>query len=83
MVTKYNANVAMLLSYLHGLINVFKHYFDEVEEESIKDNFVVVYELLDEMMDFGYPQSTEPKILQVRDCCVALLLFSLLARLWL
>jgi len=64
LVTKYNTNVAMLLSYLHGLINVFKHYFEEVEEESIKDNFVVVYELLDEMMDFGYPQSTEPKILQ-------------------
>lgn len=65
MVTKYNTNVVMLLSYMHRLIDVFKHYFKEVEEESIKDNFVVVYELLDEMMDFGYPQSTEPKILQV------------------
>jgi AP-1 complex subunit mu len=64
MVTKYNTNVVMLLSYIHGLINVFKYYFKEVEEESIKDNFVVVYELLDEMMDFGYPQSTEPKILK-------------------
>ena len=28
------------------------------------DNFVVIYELLDEMMDFGYPQTTEVKILQ-------------------
>ncbi|VAH78545.1 unnamed protein product [Triticum turgidum subsp. durum] len=42
---------------------VFKHYFEELEEESLRDNFVVVYELLDEMMDFGYPQYTEAKIL--------------------
>ncbi|XBJ19823.1 hypothetical protein VPH35_010751 [Triticum aestivum] len=42
---------------------VFKHYFEELEEESLRDNFVVVYELLDEMMDFGYPQYTEATIL--------------------
>ena len=43
---------------------MFIDYFKELEEESIKDNFVVIYELLDEMMDFGYPQTTEPKVLQ-------------------
>lgn len=35
-----------------------------MEEESIRDNFVVIYELLDEMMDFGYPQTTDTKILK-------------------
>ena len=39
-------------------------YFKELEEESIRDNFVIIYELMDEMMDFGYPQTTESKILQ-------------------
>ena len=39
-------------------------YFKELEEESIRDNFVIIYELLDEVMDFGYPQTTESKILQ-------------------
>ena len=39
-------------------------YFKELEEESIRDNFVIIYELLDEMMDFGFPQTTESKILQ-------------------
>ncbi|VDQ04729.1 unnamed protein product [Trichobilharzia regenti] len=34
------------------------------EEESIRDNFVITYELLDEIMDFGYPQTTDTKILQ-------------------
>ena len=42
----------------------FTDYFKEVEEESIRDNFVIVYELLDEFMDFGYPQTTDPKVLQ-------------------
>lgn len=39
-------------------------YFKELEEESIRDNFVIIYELLDEIMDFGYPQTTDSKILQ-------------------
>jgi AP-1 complex subunit mu len=43
---------------------VFKDYFGELEEESIRDNFVSVYELLDETMDFGYPQTCESKILR-------------------
>ncbi|MGH0177090.1 UNVERIFIED_CONTAM: hypothetical protein FKN15_074330 [Acipenser sinensis] len=43
---------------------VFTEYFKELEEESIQDNFVVVYELLDELMDFGFPQTTDSQILQ-------------------
>lgn len=39
-------------------------YFRELEEESIRDNFVIIYELLDELVDFGYPQTTDGKILQ-------------------
>ncbi|KAE8716558.1 AP-1 complex subunit mu-1 [Hibiscus syriacus] len=61
--TRQNCNAASLLFFLHRLVDVFKHYFEELEEESLRDNFVVVYELLDEIMDFGYPQYTEAKIL--------------------
>lgn len=43
---------------------VFSEYFKELEEESIRDNFVIIYELLDELMDFGFPQTTDSKILQ-------------------
>eukprot|EP01027_Heterolobosea_sp_BB2_P025576 GEZU01039253.1.p1 GENE.GEZU01039253.1~~GEZU01039253.1.p1 ORF type:complete len:430 (+),score=121.35 GEZU01039253.1:151-1440(+) len=63
-VTRQNANATMMLMFLYRMVQVFKEYFKEVEEESIRDNFVVVHELLDEMMDYGYPQSTESKILQ-------------------
>ncbi|CAI5932825.1 unnamed protein product [Closterium sp. NIES-65] len=61
--TRQNANAASLLLFLHKAVEVFKYYFDELEEESLRDNFVIVYELLDEIMDFGYPQFTEAKIL--------------------
>eukprot|EP00607_Mallomonas_marina_P010533 CAMPEP_0182418022 /NCGR_PEP_ID=MMETSP1167-20130531/2478_1 /TAXON_ID=2988 /ORGANISM="Mallomonas Sp, Strain CCMP3275" /LENGTH=418 /DNA_ID=CAMNT_0024591973 /DNA_START=158 /DNA_END=1414 /DNA_ORIENTATION=+ len=63
-VTKRNSNVALIMFYLYRLTNVFKDYFGELEEESIRDNFVVVYELLDETMDFGYPQTCESRILR-------------------
>ena len=39
-------------------------YFQELEEESIRDNFVLIYELLDEIMDHGYPQITDHKMLK-------------------
>lgn len=41
-----------------------KEYFGSLEEESIRDNFVLVYELLDEIMDHGYPQIAEVKVLK-------------------
>ena len=63
-VTKRNSNVALMLVYLSRLVDVFKEYFGELEEESIRDNFVIIYELMDETMDFGYPQTTEAKILR-------------------
>lgn len=62
--SKKNTNAAEVILFLHKISQVLVEYFKELEEESIRDNFVVIYELLDEMMDFGYPQTTESKILQ-------------------
>lgn len=62
--TKLNANALVLLSFLSRLVEVLEDYFKELNEESIRDNFVVTYELLDEMMDYGYPQVSDSKILQ-------------------
>ncbi|KMZ65316.1 AP-1 complex subunit mu [Zostera marina] len=61
--SRQNCNAASLILFLHRVVQVFEHYFKGLEEESLRDNFVVVYELLDEMMDYGYPQFTEAKIL--------------------
>uniref|UniRef100_H3A0Z7 Adaptor related protein complex 1 subunit mu 3 n=1 Tax=Latimeria chalumnae TaxID=7897 RepID=H3A0Z7_LATCH len=62
--TKKNANVALVFTFLYKIIQVFKEYFKELEEESIRDNFVIIYELMDEIMDYGFPQTTDSKILQ-------------------
>eukprot|EP01060_Flectonema_neradi_P015028 TRINITY_DN2170_c4_g1_i1.p1 TRINITY_DN2170_c4_g1~~TRINITY_DN2170_c4_g1_i1.p1 ORF type:complete len:450 (+),score=81.85 TRINITY_DN2170_c4_g1_i1:36-1352(+) len=64
LVSKINCNASMLVVYLHHLLKVFQDYMETVTEESIRDNFVVIYELLDEMMDFGYPQYTDSKVLR-------------------
>ncbi|CAG13370.1 unnamed protein product, partial [Tetraodon nigroviridis] len=62
--SKKNASVSLVFSFLYKIVQVFSEYFKELEEESIRDNFVIIYELLDELMDFGYPQTTDSKILQ-------------------
>lgn len=63
-VTGRNANAMVMLNFLYLVTSIFKEYFNSLEEESIKDNFVIIYELLDEMMDFGYPQATDAKTLK-------------------
>ena len=39
-------------------------YFGECSESVIKDNVVIVYELLEEMLDNGFPLATESNILK-------------------
>lgn len=78
--SKRNTNAAEVIIFLHRLVSVLVEYFKELEEESIRDNFVIIYELMDEMMDFGYPQTTESKILQ--ECVLPLFPSLLRARVY-
>lgn len=54
-VAKGNPNVALVFTFLYKMQEVFTDYFKELVDESLRDNFVITYELLDEMMDHGYP----------------------------
>ena len=63
-VGKRNINVALTFSFLYKLKDVLINNFNILEEETVKDNFVPIYELLDEVMDHGYPQTTESNILK-------------------
>ena len=54
----------MIIEFLKGFIEVLKGYFKEVEEESIKDNFVIIYELLDECIDNGFIQCLDTNLLK-------------------
>jgi len=67
--SRSNANPAMTLHFLQSLVHIFSAYFNEgkklFNEERIRDNFTLVYELLDEVMDFGYPQNSSVETLQL------------------
>lgn len=63
--TRENVNAAMAFQFLFALVEVFNGYFGGAfEEETVRDNFPLVYELLDEVMDFGYPQSCSTDMLK-------------------
>lgn len=61
--TVCNSNIFVIFEFLNRFIRVLGDYFGAIHEESIRDNFVLIYELLDEMLDYGYPQITEFKVL--------------------
>jgi hypothetical protein len=45
-----NSNVTAVFVFLERLVEIMREYFGTLEEESIRDNFVLIYELLDEVM---------------------------------
>uniref|UniRef100_A0AAQ5XC40 MHD domain-containing protein n=1 Tax=Amphiprion ocellaris TaxID=80972 RepID=A0AAQ5XC40_AMPOC len=57
--TKQNVNAAMVFEFLYKMCDVMTAYFGKISEENVKNNFVLIYELLDEILDFGYPQNSE------------------------
>ncbi|KAG9531623.1 clathrin adaptor, mu subunit, partial [Aureobasidium melanogenum] len=64
-VTKGNANAALVFEFLYRLIQLGRSYFAKFDEEAVKNNFVLIYELLDEILDFGYPQNTDTDTLKM------------------
>jgi AP-2 complex subunit mu-1 len=62
--TKTNINTAMMFQFLYSFIKICKSYFGEFSEEKIRENFVLIYELLDECLDYGYPQLTDTDLLK-------------------
>ncbi|AAG09104.1 Putative clathrin-associated adaptor protein [Arabidopsis thaliana] len=54
----------MAIEFLCRVADVLSEYLGGLNEDLIKDNFIIVYELLDEMIDNGFPLTTEPSILK-------------------
>ena len=42
-----NANAALVFEFLYKFISIAKSYFGKIDEESVKSNFVLIYELID------------------------------------
>ena len=45
--SRCNANAALVFEYCYRFIAIAKSYFGKVDEESVKNNFVLIYELID------------------------------------
>jgi len=62
--TVYNIAPAFVIELLTQLTKVCKDYIGVLNEESLRKNFTLIYELVDEILDFGWPQSASTAELQ-------------------
>ncbi|EQC42179.1 hypothetical protein SDRG_01018 [Saprolegnia diclina VS20] len=63
--TRFNVSPAYILELLTRLCRVFKDYCGVLSEETLRKNFILCYELLDETLDFGFAQDTSTEGLKV------------------
>lgn len=61
-----NADVTMVFQYIIRLLQIFKSYLPsgQVTEDNLREQFVTVQQIIDESMDYGYPQITETDLLK-------------------
>ena len=59
-----DSNAMMIFSFLESLKALLQECVGTLETDSVRDNSILIYELLDEIMDNGYPQTTDFKILK-------------------
>jgi len=63
--SKYNVSPSMIIELLQRLAVLFKDYCGVLSEEAIRRNFILIYELLDEVMDYGLPQISDTEQLKM------------------
>ena len=56
--TRFSKSPLLILELLIQVANVIQDFCGQLTEESVRKNFVLIYEIIDEMFDFGYPQFT-------------------------
>ena len=56
--TSSNISPCFVLELLDRYSRLFKDYLGELHEDSVRKNSVLLYELLDEALDWGFPQNT-------------------------
>ncbi|ORM40975.1 AP-4 complex subunit mu [Babesia sp. Xinjiang] len=71
--TSFAIPPAFVFELINRIIGTFKDFCGMLSEESLRQNFVLAYELLDEILDFGYVQCTNTTQLKQKVCNVAVL----------
>jgi AP-4 complex subunit mu-1 len=62
--TQKNVSPVMVLDAIFRISTIFRDYCGMLNEQSVRKNFLLVYELLDEVLDFGYIQDTSTESLK-------------------
>lgn len=62
--TRENVSPAVVLELLKRIGGVIKDYCGVLSEEAVRKNCVLVYELLDEVIDYGFPQNSSSEALK-------------------
>lgn len=57
--TRLNTSISSLSIFLSQIFQLLVELYGTVSEDAIRSNFVSLYEVLDEAMDFGYPVCTD------------------------
>ncbi|KAL4857960.1 AP-4 complex subunit mu [Chlorella vulgaris] len=62
--TRENVSPSLVLELLLRMYWICRDYFGYVSEEMVRKNFLLVYELLDEIIDYGLPQNSSTERLK-------------------
>lgn len=62
--TRENVSPSLVTELLLRIASICRDYFGYVSEEVIRRNFLLVYELLDEILDYGFPQNSSTERLK-------------------
>jgi AP-1 complex subunit mu len=63
-VGKGEQDAIKMMSFLNSITNLLNEFFNGLDADCVKDNLILIYELLDEVMDNGQPQLTDAKLLK-------------------
>ena len=64
--TRKNVSPSLVLELLHRVAKVIKDYCGVLSEDALRKNSILAYELIDEMLDHGYAQTTDTETLKQR-----------------
>lgn len=58
-VTRSNTDASVVFEFLYKFEGLLVQYFGNLTDDIIKDHFSTIYDLLDEVLEFGYPQAMD------------------------
>lgn len=62
--TRENVSPSLVTELLMRIYWIITDYVGHISEDAVRQNFLLVYELLDEIMDYGYPQNSSTERLK-------------------